>query len=579
MSFSDTVDLERSFLKAVTGSIIQARTFLHQAREEYFTTEPRKFIFAFATRYLNESNSLLTKKLFEYEVEQRMDESPAASFIGEFNMIQGADLDDPIEAVIAKLRDAVTGRKALELSTDVIELLGKGKIEEAVTHLKREVMMLGGHKKDRPIVPLTDIAERLALLRDKQAHPEKYHGIKTGFKTFDDITGGLFPGEMTLLAGITGTGKSTMCRNFSYGVINSGPNNVLYITNEEYLEQVQYKFDSLLTGIKYKDFKLAKITEEDLDRWQKYMQNDMLKAGMGQVFIKELAAFTNTIDIEQEYRALENRGIPIHVIIVDHLPNVKPIQQAWGENDEMKKAAADVKELARSLRVAVVVPTQAATEVEKKQTQGKRAGKLDVFGSKGQIHVANTFLIITYRGVDDTQTDREEYYRDVFFLCDVKKQRDGPPFSFHVKHIVESGKIVEIADPSKKAIKEAKDAMDANLKEAGEKTAQPAPPVVASVAAPVALAGTRDGSMKTLAVIEGDDEEDEEDITPAAQESQDTAPAPATVKEEEDKWVKEMEVSQADVEYARLEEARKAAEKNTTLGRLHSKNIQLGGVQ
>jgi hypothetical protein len=85
--------------------------------------------------------------------------------------------------------------------------------------------------------------------------------------------------------------------------------------------------------------------------------------------------------------------------------------------------------------------------------------------------------------------------------------------------------------------------------------------------------------MKALAVIEGDDEEDEEDITPAAQESQDTSPASATVKEEEDKWVKEMEVSQADVEYARLEEARKAAEKNTTLGRLHSKKIQLGGVQ
>ena len=577
MSFSDTVDLERAYLKAVTTSIMMARTYLHQGKEEFFTSEERKFIFAFATNSLNDSSSLLTKAIFEYEVNSRMEESPAANFIGEWNMVEGSDLEDPPEAILAKLRDAGLGRKALELSTDVIELLGKGDITEAVSRLKREAMMLGGQRDDRPMAALTDIEARFKLIRDKQAHPEKYRGLKIGFETFDKVTGGLYPGEMTLIAGITGLGKSTICRSIAHGLTTlNGVKNVLHIANEEYLEQVQHKYDSVLTGIPYMDFKRATISEENLDRWQKYMQKEMMDTGRGQIFTKEVAAFSSIDVIEQQFRILENRGIPIHAIIIDHLPNVKPMQPAWGENDETKKAAVDCKELARWLKVATIVPTQAATDVEKKQMAGKRAGKLDVFGSKGQIHVANTFLILTYKGTDDTQLDVEERDRDVFWLCDVKKQRDGPPFFFYAKHLVHSGKIIEIVDPSKKATKEAKDAADANLKEAGEKTAKaalPCPPAATPTVAPVVLAGTRDSSMKALAALDGDEEEEDEEVMPAAQESQDTAEV-AVVEE----IVKEAEVEQPDPEIARLEEAQKAAEKNTTLGRLRGKKIQLGGV-
>ena len=577
MSFSDTVDLERAYLKAVTTSIMMARTYLHQGKEEFFTSEERKFIFAFATNSLNDSSSLLTKAIFEYEVNSRMEESPAANFIGEWNMVEGSDLEDPPEAILAKLRDAGLGRKALELSTDVIELLGKGDITEAVSRLKREAMMLGGQRDDRPMAALTDIEARFKLIRDKQAHPEKYRGLKIGFETFDKVTGGLYPGEMTLIAGITGLGKSTICRSIATGLTTlNGVKNVLHIANEEYLEQVQHKYDSVLTGIPYMDFKRATISEENLDRWQKYMQKEMMDTGRGQIFTKEVAAFSSIDVIEQQFRILENRGIPIHAIIIDHLPNVKPMQPAWGENDETKKAAVDCKELARWLKVATIVPTQAATDVEKKQMAGKRAGKLDVFGSKGQIHVANTFLILTYKGTDDTQLDVEERDRDVFWLCDVKKQRDGPPFFFYAKHLVHSGKIIEIVDPSKKATKEAKDAADANLKEAGEKTAKaalPCPPAATPTVAPVVLAGTRDSSMKALAALDGDEEEEDEEVMPAAQESQDTAEV-AVVEE----IVKEAEVEQPDPEIARLEEAQKAAEKNTTLGRLRGKKIQLGGV-
>jgi replicative DNA helicase len=575
-SFHDTVDLERAFLKAVTSSVIMARTYLHQAREELFTSEQRQTIFAFSAKALDESNTVLNRGVFEYEIRARLDDAEATNFIGEWNLMEGVEDFDGPELVLAKLKEAEVGRKALGVSDGLLDLLGKGQITEAVAYLKREAMMIGGTKQDRPMVPLTDITTRLALIREKLAHPELYQGIKIGLPTFDIETGGLFPGELTLIAGITGLGKSTLCRTIAKGIVTlNGAKNVLHIANEEYLEQVQYKYDAIFTGIPYLDFKLAKIGDVELDRWQKHMEGPMREAGRGQVFVKEVAAFTDVSLIEQQYRILENRGIPIHVIIIDHLPHVKPIQMAWGENDERAKAAADCKELARSLRVSVVTPTQAATEVEKKQTAGKRAGKLDVYGSKGQVHIANTFVIITFKGTDDSQTDRPENKRDVFLFCDGKKNRDGAPFCFFAKHIVRSGEIVEINDPSLKPTKQAAKAVAAGIKE-GEGTGKPAvvstPPAGTQTPSPAAQEsvsanqGLRAASVEFAEAIEGDSEV--EPIPVSAKEVQDLEAALAEGQVQEPP----IALTASEIEAARLVKAAESVPRST-LDRLRAKKI------
>ena len=579
-SFNDTVDIERAFLKAMVNGIVMARMYLHQAKEDMFTSEERKFIFALAEVSLSDSNSLLTRAVFEYEVGARLDDKIAVNFLSEWELVDGMQSFDAPEAILSKLKDADLGRKTLAVSEDIVEMLKNGKVQDAAAYLKRQAMLLGGSKTDRPMVNLSDTKARTALIHDKKAHPDQYKGIKIGFPTFDKYTGGLFPGELTLIAGITGLGKSTMCRMIAKGItdpiLNPGGKNVLHIANEEYLEQVQYKYDAAMTGIPYHDFKKAEITDENLDRWQKYMQEGMKSAGRGQIFVKEVAAFTDTSLIEQAYRILENRGIPIHVIIIDHLPHVKPIQQAWGENDERAKAAADCKELARWLRLSVVTPTQAATEVEKKTTSGKRAGKMDVYGSKGQIHVANTFMIIQYKGTDDTQVNLQDYERDVFWFCDAKKNRDGAPFNFIAKHYVNTGIVIEIPDPAKKPSKEANKEVEKALKDA-EKPGAPAktvaPKSVPEVSPIPSKTGIRDESMKFVEALEsdGEDEDDGEEKAPLSSvEDQGISDLLVEAAGEKSSVGHPGEVVEV------VNEAPKA--RKGYLGAIQAKKVQLGGV-
>jgi len=446
MSFNDTMDLERSLLRSLTKSAMMCRKHVQGVRPEWFTSDEREFVFRVLLDTFRGSRALLTSKVFEYEVEKRVVEKERQHYLSEWNFIEAVTVSDPPEALIDRLKEAHVGRSMMSSIEEVVLKAEEGDVVEAISLFKQAAVSMNAGRDDQPIVELTDYGHRLKLVRDKQEHPEKYLGIKTGFKTFDKRTGGLFPDELTLIAGVTGLGKSTLVKQLQYGIVTENRDkNVLHVCNEESREQVETKFDALVTEIPYLDFKLARVSEDDIEQWQEVMTQKLKMPGVGRVFVKEVPAFTDVTLVEQAYRELEAQGVRIHVIVIDHLPHVVPIMKAWGENDEKAKAAADCKQLAKDLHCSVVIPTQAATAVEEKQQKGRKAGKLDVYGSKAQVHVANTFIIITDKGkIEDDSL--EDWELDVRWLVDVKKNRDGPPFCFQARHYVQYGKVVETHD-------------------------------------------------------------------------------------------------------------------------------------
>jgi replicative DNA helicase len=448
-SFDYTMDMERALLRIVSSNKMMMRMHIHRLKIDRFSSLERQFILEVAKEVYENSGGLLTKTVFEYEVGSKVDDNDRAYFMTEWGLIEALDPKETPETLIGKLDEANLGRETLEVSKQVTELLEAGRVAEAVAHLKQGAVTLKGTAEVGPTVELTETAAREKLMEDKKAHPEKYMGIKTGFETFDRYTGGLFAGELTVFAGITGLGKSTLVRQLEKGIVThpmNGQKNVLHIANEEYLSQVEHKFDALFTEVPYLRFKMADLSDTEVAAWKQMMENWKY----GRVFLKEVPAFTDVTLIEQAKRELEAKGIQVHCIVIDHLPHIKPIQQAWGENDERFKAAADCKELARWEKIPVVVPTQAATVVEEKSKKGQRAGKMDVYGSKGQSHIANTLCIITENGkVEEDKTDseyhnREDWEKDVYWMFDCKKNRDGAPFWCRMRHYVQIGKIVEV---------------------------------------------------------------------------------------------------------------------------------------
>ena len=444
MSFSDTETLERSLLKLLTNSAIICRRHMHQIEAKWFTKSSRRFIFKCIQNCFHEHNTNLTESIYKYDLGCEIEVSEHKTYLGEWNIIRNLDVSEPVDVLLDRIEEANIGKKLTDDLEIIATRLENGDIDGATEIFKKRALSIKPEKENQPIVNVFDFKHRRKLIDDKKSHPEKYAGIKTGFRTFDSRTGGLHPKELTVYAATAGLGKSTIAKQIAFGIICANPNkNVLFITNEESQIQVETKFDALITEYPYLQYKFASIEGEELENWQNKLTAFDKMPNMGKIFVKEVPQYTNVTLIEQAYRELEMQGTTVDVIIIDYLKHLMPVQKAWDLNEERAQAASDCKQLAKDLKVSVITPTQASTEVAKKQEGGKRASQYDVYGSKGVVHVANTFFMITYKGRTDFP-NREDWEQDVFWLIDIKKNRDGPMFCFPVKHFVDYGKVVEV---------------------------------------------------------------------------------------------------------------------------------------
>lgn len=459
----DTTDIERKLLKLLVTNSTIARMFLPQLHNKLFS-KSRLYIINIVKEIHKKTPTIITKELFEAELSKRFpeekDKKYKERFLTEWNLIEGSIVLESPDALFDKLKEHETLLQISDICSKTLELLQKGDITEATNLIKRESIDLDNNLvTEKTIIELVDYEDLEKQIQDQKNYPEKYGGIRTGFPYFDNITGGLFKSELTLISAITGIGKSTALKQIAYNVImgnQSNPDptkryigkNVLHVTNEEHRDQVRMKYFSLFTKIDYAKFKRATLSDFETILWQKTMTK-LKEPQYGKIFIKEVPQFSNISEIYREYYNLQQQGIKIDVIILDYLDHLGPLQKAWSENDEQAKVAWDCKGLCIDLNIPFITATQAATIVDQKQEKGRRFGRLDVYGSKRRIHASNTFMGIMLAGFDDKQLrsnggDRDtEAMCDKFWTAEVAKSRDGATFKFELRHKVLTGEVIE----------------------------------------------------------------------------------------------------------------------------------------
>jgi replicative DNA helicase len=449
MSLMDTTDLERSILKRLFSDKRTCQLCLSRIKSEFMTSKARKFLLASIRQEFNDTRDILPVKSLEYEIEKR--KQNRLEMLGEKNLISNADDCSNIDSLISKLRDAYIGRQSLEMIMEAQEALDKGEFLGSAKILREKSFSIDLSEDTKKVIDLLAYApEHIATIKERRDNPDKYAGLKVGFPSWDDRMGGLHNGELTLVSGITGLGKSTILKAVEFGVLRNNKNkNILHIGNEEHELQMINKFYSVLTSVDYLDYKFANMTDDELSDVVSTL-TDIYKHTGSRIYVREVPAMSDCSLIEKIYYEMLNDGIKIDGIFIDHLPNMSPIKKSKDKYQDQEQITLECKELARKFSIPVVIPTQASTETEELQVKGKRAKKLSVYGSKGQIHHANNYIIITYLCKDnntvraDGSKETIEYMKNTFILGDVKKNRDGPVFAFKILHTIRNGRMDEI---------------------------------------------------------------------------------------------------------------------------------------
>ena len=269
--------------------------------------------------------------------------------------------------VSSKLNKLFNLRFAYEKTDEMIESIEKEDVDE-VKKIARQIISVGTSKeKVYTGEYLKDYEERKAIIQKRME--KKFVGIPTGIKKFDKISGGVMKGELAIVVGESGMGKSIALENLGLFAWEAGYN-VAYFSLEMTKDQIGFRADSRLMRLKYSHFRLGEFTEAQLLKWEKGIQA-YRKKKKNYFEIVSMPRGCNGTALENESdRIQDQHGKKLDLILVDYLNIMQPNGSNSGSSRDWPaqvEIAWNLKEIATDFQdegIAVWTGNQLTDEAE-----------------------------------------------------------------------------------------------------------------------------------------------------------------------------------------------------------------------
>jgi replicative DNA helicase len=193
------------------------------------------------------------------------------------------------------LRDYANSRYVVLKIKKVLKSINEDSfdMEQAQNALKQAYTLTITNLSSTYVDYIEGYKERKKIVRKRGEGRDEGKGtnIKTGVERFDNITGGLLLSEFGVVAGGPGVGKTSF-------LIHIAAKNwlqkksVLFITGEMKKEEIEFRFDSLFSGVEATKFRLGSMEEKDWKKWEK----EINKLSLLQDNFLEVVAFPRRFD-------------------------------------------------------------------------------------------------------------------------------------------------------------------------------------------------------------------------------------------------------------------------------------------
>ncbi len=276
----------------------------------------------------------------------------------------------------------------------------------------------------------------------------RYQPVPLGFTPLDKtIGGGIRPGEMLLLGGAQGTGKTTMALQMARNIVSGGLANVLYICfehDEEYLLNRLIALESALVHLPQTTgaIKIQDVRREILGSWMaegepghQLVSNPRLRPALERIgrygdglFLLRGSQTGSTVEnlrnLVQQHHALSNDR-PL-VVFVDYLQKVPVIPEPPTETEKVTYVVNGLKDVALSEEVPLI----AIVAADKEGLKASRLRNHHLRGSSAINYEADIILILNekYHIVAKVNIEFNPYqaqrFRD-WIVTSVEKNRGG----------------------------------------------------------------------------------------------------------------------------------------------------------
>jgi replicative DNA helicase len=251
--------------------------------------------------------------------------------------------------------------------------------------------------------------EQITTLQDRSG---EVVGVPTGYSDFDEITGGLQPSDMIILAARPSVGKTALALSIAYNVAMEANRSVAIFSLEMSREQLVQRLLAMHTGIDTQKLRTGNIRDNELQ----LVMDAMGRLSDLPIFIED----TSGLSIN-EVRAKSRRlhaETPIDLLVIDYLQLMQG-RRTDNRVQEVSEISRGIKSLARELNIPVIALSQLSRAVEGRQSRIPMLSDLRESGSIEQD--ADLVLFIYREELYDKDTDKKGIAE-----IHLAKHRNGP---------------------------------------------------------------------------------------------------------------------------------------------------------
>lgn len=357
-----------------------------------------------------------------------LDQSGGVEYLQELTEIAPTSLGATHYAEV--VRDKAIMRKAVSIAanlrTQAYDLTVP--VDEMIQHLESEVMKLSSARLTREIKSvrqiLGEVVEQVGRYMAVRSSVGDVVGTPTGFPDFDRIKAGFQPGELIILAGRPGHGKSALALNIADYISATGKRRgstgaVMYFSLEMADTELFTRLLSSRAAIDMQDIRRGKITHEQAALLKHHGEEAAIE---NNIYI-DSTYLTTLSEIRSKVRRI-HRKKKLELVIVDYIQLMHVAVRQDRRDLDIAEISRGLKALSLEIGVPVLCLAQLNREVEKRRGVAARPMLSDLRESGALEQDADVVLFIQRPDlVTPTDGPREDVEPADLIMA---KNRNGP---------------------------------------------------------------------------------------------------------------------------------------------------------
>ncbi|MCL4160589.1 UNVERIFIED_CONTAM: hypothetical protein GTU68_017397, partial [Idotea baltica] len=313
------------------------------------------------------------------------------------------------------VREKSLARKLLETCLEVARKVydNESEAKELLDEAERTIFEISGMDKSGDAVSIADVLqltfEKIDRLREREG---RLTGLATDYYDFDDMTGGLQPGELIIIAARPSMGKTTFALNLTERVSNHGAG-IAFFSLEMSNQQVIQNMLCNRSQIDGSAMRKGRITDQQYKR----LQEEAAKLYETPIFVDDTPGISIT-QLRAKSRRLKQKH-DISMIAVDYLQLMTGGGRFESRQQEISAISRGLKSIARELSVPVIALSQLNRDVENRDDHRPRMSDLR---ESGAIEQDADVILLLHRDDYFNPTEENAGLAQVI----IAKQRNGP---------------------------------------------------------------------------------------------------------------------------------------------------------